>query len=113
MTEYKQIRIQSSSRDFSNTQSEAQFNGQLSDGKAEIRKAGATRQSVGAVDQVMEKQQLDASFESNPKSSHISQNSVNHYEVIPAGTGNNSMSCQISSAHSESVQDNPLSSLIK
>ena len=111
--ESKQVRIAPNLANSNNTQSDAKFNGQSSSGKPEIRKAGATIESVGAVDQVMEQQPLEASQESHRKDSEVSQLSHNHLAVRAATASQKTSSCQISSAHSESVQDNPLVSLIK
>ena len=60
----------------------------------------------------MEQQPLDVNINDHQKSSDVSQVSNNHL-AVPATDSLKTNSCQISSAHSESVQDNPLCCLIK
>ena len=71
-------------------------------------------ESLQADDHHSEQQQLEVLSDCHAIKSHeASQCSNNHLAVRAAAGSHKSNSCQISSAHSEAVQDNPLVSLIK
>ena len=103
-------------RDVSNSNSsqpDSKFNGQVG-GKPENRPFIEGTESLQAEDQETEHQNLEVLSDTHAhKSFEASQCSNNHLGVRAVPGSLKSNSCQISSAHSEAVQDNPLVSLIK
>ena len=71
-------------------------------------------ESLQGEDQETEQQQMEVLSDSHAlKSFEASHSSNNHLGVRVVPGSHKSISCQISSAHSEAVQDNPLVCLIK
>jgi hypothetical protein len=71
-------------------------------------------ESLSGEEQETEHQQLEALSDTHAlKSYEASHSSNNHLGVRAVPGSHKSNSCQISSAHSEAVQDNPLVCLIK